>query len=306
MVQGEYFDKDQKETIQASVKKNQKKTFKKNKKEYSRLADHIGLFPCVIISPKDAELIEGGSELRRKFIDGIISQFNRKYLEELLKYNKALLQRNTLLKSFAENRFYDKESLDLWNYQICESGNYIFDQRKNFLTKFIPLFNEYYEKISGKRESVSLEYLSQLEEDDFEKLLEKNLPKDRAACYSTCGIHKDDLQFSLNEIPLKKSGSQGQQKTFLLALKLAQYAFLCKVKETKPILLLDDIFDKLDILRVENLLNIIKDDFYGQIFITDTHYDRMEEQLKKVERKYTIFEVEQGTIKKENEKRPTK
>jgi DNA replication and repair protein RecF len=296
MVQGEYLLNDQKEIINSSIKKNQKKTFKKNKKEYPRLADHIGLFPCVIISPKDGELIDGGSELRRKFVDGIISQCNRNYLEELLKYNKALLQRNTLLKSFADNRYFDQESLEIWDYQMCQSGQIIFEERNNFLAVFIPLFNDYYQLISAQNEQVNLTYISQLSDGNMEKLLAENIQKDRSACHSTIGVHKDDLQFMLNESVLKKAASQGQQKTFLLALKLAQYAYLYQIKGIKPLLLLDDIFDKLDEKRVYNLLNIINKEIFGQVFITDTDFERMNKNLKNVSATFLLFSVEQGKI----------
>ena len=241
LIQGDFERKEKNEKITCGVKKNQKKQFKRNKKEYEKLADHIGLFPVVMISPYDVNLIMDGSEERRRFMDNVISQTDSKYLDELIVYNRHLLNRNALLKQIAMTRKYDPALLQIFDEQLVVSGNKIFNKRKDFMKEFIPLFNRYYTFITDDQEEVSLFYQSQLNEQDFESLLLQSAEKDKVLERTTTGIHKDELVFTIRDMALKKFGSQGQQKSFLIALKLAQYAYLQKYKGFKPLLLLDDI-----------------------------------------------------------------
>lgn len=296
VIQGEYSFGDGDMNIYCGLKRNEKKQFKKNQKEYQRLADHIGLIPLVMISPKDEELIKEGSETRRKFIDGVISQLDKEYLEKLLSYNKILAQRNALLKHFAETRSYQRESLEIWDMQLAQAGEFIFTRRKEFLKEFIPVFRKYYQFISSKKEEVIIHYETQLNGGDFEKILQENVKRDCAAQYTTIGIHKDDLNFNIGDFAIKRSGSQGQQKSFLIALKLAQFDYLKSCKKVNPVLLLDDIFDKLDQSRVEQLMNIVNSEDFGQIFITDTHRNRIEGILKDLKSDFRLFEIVDGQV----------
>ena len=294
VVEGFYNKNNKEEVIYCGLKKGQKKQFKRNKKNYDRLADHIGKIPLVIITPIDILLIIDGSDVRRKFIDGIISQYDKSYLNNLLSYNKALNHRNLLLKSFWLNRNFDQETLDVWDEQLVQYGNLIYQARNNFIKKFTPIFQNYYTTLSGDKEKVELEYRSQLNDGSFGKLLEDNIDKDRANHYSNIGIHKDDLVFKLGEMPLKKFGSQGQQKTYLLALKLAQAELIQEISETKVIILLDDIYDKLDGDRMNQLLNIVGDGKFGQVFITDTDLERIPTILKNEKINFKSFQIKNG------------
>lgn len=297
LIQGD-FDKDNKnEKITCGLKRNQKKQFKRNKKDYDKLADHIGLFPLVMISPYDINLIMDGSEERRRFIDNVISQTDSKYLDELIVYNKHLLNRNSLLKQVAATRKLDVTLLQILDEQLIQSGNKIFEKRKQFLLDFIPLFNKHYSYLSNDVELVSLNYQSQLLDQNFEDLLNNAIEKDKILERTTVGIHKDELLFAIGDMPLKKFGSQGQQKSFLIALKLAQYSYLQKFKDFKPLLLLDDIFDKLDDLRVHKLMEMVSHHDFGQIFITDTGKERVLSVFNKIKIDITLFEVQNGTIK---------
>lgn len=296
LIQGD-FDRNQKnEKITCGLKRNQKKQFKRNKKEYDKLADHIGLFPVVMISPYDINLIMDGSEERRRFIDNVISQTDSAYLDELIVYNRHLLNRNSLLKQIAVTRKLDVTLLQILDEQLVQSGNRIFEKRKQFLIEFIPLFNQHYSFLTDDAEQVSLQYQSQLNDQDFQKLLEQSIEKDRLLERTTTGIHKDELAFTTGEMPLKKFGSQGQQKSFLIALKLAQYSYLQQFKGFKPLLLLDDIFDKLDDLRVHQLMKMVSHHDFGQIFITDTGKERVSAIFKQIEVDVTLFEVTNGLI----------
>ncbi|WP_421941214.1 DNA replication/repair protein RecF [Pedobacter sp.] len=296
MVQGDFDRSEKNEKISCGVKRNQKKQFKRNKKEYDKLADHIGLFPVVMISPYDVNLIMEGSEERRKFIDNVISQTDAQYLDQLIAYNRVLLNRNAFLKQIAISRKYDPTLLQILDEQLVQTGNKIFATRKAFMDEFIPLFNQYYIYITDNKEMVTLQYQSQLTDVPFEQLLEKSVEKDRVLERTTTGIHKDELAFTIHEMPLKKFGSQGQQKSFLIALKLAQYAYLAKNKGFKPLLLLDDIFDKLDDNRVQKLMQMVSHHDFGQIFITDTGIDRVKAIFKAIEVGVTLFTVENGQI----------
>jgi len=299
VVQGSFILNEKKEKIYCGLKKGKKKQFKRNKKEYSRLADHIGFLPVVMISPEDNVLILQGSDIRRKLIDSIISQLDKSYLDDLIAYNRVLLQRNALLKRFAETRNFDEVALEVWNTQMIDLGNKIFVKRKAFIDDFIPEFQRYYEFITGGSEKVNINYLSQLRDGDFAELLKAALEKDKVIQYSSVGIHKDDLQFDIGDYPIKKMGSQGQQKSFVIALKLAQFDFIKSAKDFLPILLLDDIFDKLDEDRVQKLMELVSQHNFGQIFITHTHRERISGILDGIEADYKLFEIQNGAILKD-------
>jgi DNA replication and repair protein RecF len=284
------------EAVACSVKRNQKKQFKRNKKDYQRLADHIGLFPLVMVSPYDISIIIEGSEERRKFIDNVISQTDNLYLDELIVYNKVLINRNALLKLIADTGRYDPHLLEVLDEQLIASGNRIFEKRKAFMQSFTEIFNKHYQFLSDNAEQVELIYESQLLQDDFITLLKKNIERDRALERTTAGIHKDDLLFAIHGMPMKKFGSQGQQKSFLIALKLAQYSFLDQQNKFKPILLLDDIFDKLDDQRVTKLMQMISNHDFGQVFITDTNISRVKGIFSEIGVDIKLFKVKGGEI----------
>lgn len=296
MVNGAFSKEEQKDTVSCAIKRNQKKQFKRNKKEYQRLADHIGLFPLVMLSPYDITLIMEGSEERRKFVDNVISQTDHQYLDELIAYNKTLLNRNILLKSIAETGKYDPQLLEVFDEQLIASGTIIFQKRKAFMEVFTDIFNRHYQYLSEGAERVELVYDSQLLQEDFGFLLKKSTERDRVLERTSVGIHKDDLQFSIHQMPMKKFGSQGQQKSFLVALKLAQYSFLYQQKGYKPLLLLDDIFDKLDEKRIHKLMQMVSDNNFGQVFITDTNAERMQQVFDKIGVEVTIFTVDKGQV----------
>lgn len=298
LLQGTFL-KDEKEVgITCAVKEGQKKVVKKNKQEYDRISEHIGRFPAVVISPYDTNLIIEGSETRRKFIDSIISQFDRNYLETLMRYNKVLLQRNALLKQFQEMRIFDAESIEVWDVQLIDLGSVIHEKRKSFLVDFIPIFQKFFSFIANHKEEIDISYKSQLDEESFEMALQKNRRKDNAVGYTTVGIHKDDLVFLINNQPIKKFGSQGQQKSFLIALKLAQFEIVSNLLQTKPMLLLDDVFDKLDHQRVSHLMQLISQHIFGQVFISDTDEDRIEKVFKGIEINRRLFHVKGGQVEK--------
>lgn len=296
LIQGEFEKEGQSEKIYCGLKKGQKKQFKRNKKEYEKLSEHIGFIPLVMISPSDSELILGGSEVRRKFLDLIISQYDKAYLESIIQYNKALSQRNSLLKKFAEKRSFDEDSLEIWDQQLIRFGQTVFECRETFVNEFVPLFQKHYNFISNKKEEVALSYSSQLRDMDFKKLLEEHRDKDRRMTHSTAGIHKDDLEFTIRDSAIKKFASQGQQKTFVLALKLAQAEYLSSIKKMKPILLLDDIYEKLDEKRVGKLMDSIRDDLFGQVFITDTDTERIPDIFKKLGSEPKAFIIKEGSL----------
>lgn len=277
------------EQILCSYKKGQKKILKRNGKIYERFSEHIGLIPIVIISPSDVDLIMEGSETRRRFIDNVISTSDPAYLSSLINYQKTVAQRNALLKYFAANHVFDVDNLAVYNEQMIEMGKILFEKRKYFLEQFVPIFQKYYQIISENAEEVSIIYESQLTENSFETLLALHLQKDRIAQFSTAGVHKDDLVFTIDTYPIKKYGSQGQQKSFLIALKLAQFEMIKNQSKTLPILLFDDIFDKLDAYRVQQIINMVNEDVFGQIFISDTHPERTEKIIKQTHKTYKIY-----------------
>ncbi len=274
-VLGKWHKAEQPISIQCVVKHGSKKILKRNKKEYHKLAEHIGQFPSVIISPYDRDLISEGSEVRRRWIDGIISQFDHTYLEELIRYQKVLDQRNALLKNQYENRIFDRESMEIWDAQLIPLGEQIYLKRKQFIEEFTSYFQEKYNYISNENEKVELVYKSQLHDQTFIQVLKDNERKDAFSQYTNGGIHKDDFVFLIKGHPIKKFGSQGQQKSYLIALKLAQYAWLENHLGIKPVLLLDDIFDKLDETRVLKLMKLVSSPDFGQVLITDTEKDRL-------------------------------
>lgn len=296
MINGTFQRNGSKEVVACGLKRNQKKQFKRNKKDYQRLADHIGLLPLVMISPYDISIIIEGSEERRKFIDNVISQTDNQYLDELIAYNKYLGNRNSMLKQIADTGRYDPDLLAVMDEQLIASGTRIFRKRREFMEAFTPVFNQHYSFISGDAERVELIYESQLLNDDFAGLLKKSLERDRVLERTTTGIHKDDLQFNIHGMSMKKFGSQGQQKSFLIALKLAQYSFLTQKKGFKPLLLLDDIFDKLDEGRVTKLMQMVSNHDFGQVFITDTSMARVQGIFEAINVDIKLFKVAEGTI----------
>jgi DNA replication and repair protein RecF len=296
IINGNFNKNGHKEAVSCGVKRNQKKQFKRNKKDYQRLADHIGLFPLVMVSPYDISIIIEGSEERRKFIDNVISQTDNFYLDELITYNKVLANRNALLKLIADTGRYDPHLLEVLDEQLTISGSLIFEKRKAFMERFTEIFNSHYRFLSDDAEQVELVYESQLLTDDFTALLKRSIEKDRSLERTTNGIHKDDLLFAIHGMPMKKFGSQGQQKSFLIALKLAQYSFLNQQNGFKPILLLDDIFDKLDDKRVTKLMQMISNHDFGQVFITDTSESRVNSIFSAIGVEIKLFKVKGGEI----------
>lgn len=292
MLEGEYDDV----TISVGMKRGQKKHFKKDKKEYKRLSEHIGLIPLVLVAPGDSLLIEGGSEERRKLMDMVIAQYDRSYMEALSRYNNAHQQRNILLKM--EDREPDPLLMQLWEEQMAEAGELLYQKRSAFVDELIPLFQEYYQCISGGQEQVALRYVSHCQRGPLLEVIQRDRHKDRAVGYSLHGVHRDDLEFTLDGHLMKREGSQGQNKTYVIALKLAQFEFLKRTAmKTTPILLLDDIFDKLDANRVEQIVRLVSSDSFGQIFITDTNRDHLDQILSGTPNlDYKIFHVENGEI----------
>lgn len=295
VLQGEYEREDgTQEEIYCGLKRGTKKQFRRSKKPYKRIAEHIGLIPIIMVSPNDQMLIMGGSEERRKFMDMTISQCDLPYLDSLMRYNKALQQRNALLKQEDEP---DPELLSLWEEAMAYEGEFIYQRRKEYVEAFTPCFQNIYNKISQEAEEIKLEYVSHGSRRPLLDTIQRDRMKDRAVGYSLHGIHKDDLEMTLNGYPMKREGSQGQNKTYLIALKLAQFEFLHRTAtKTAPILLLDDIFDKLDATRVEQIVKLVSSGDFGQTFITDTNRDHLDKILQHTQLDYKLFEVDKGTI----------
>ena len=298
-IDAEIQNDDSQDSIKISQPKDAKKIIKKNDKSYDRMADHIGYLPSVMISPYDSNLISDSGESRRKFLDSMISQTDSGYLFDLIQYQKTILQRNALLKYFAKNRTWDKDSLEIYDAPITKSGTKIFEKRQKFVAKLNPIVQNFYQIISGGKETVSVIYESHLLEGfdpaqpdkRFRDLLTESLERDRMLTYTSKGIHKDDLLFEMDAVLIKKIGSQGQQKSFLISLKLAQMSLVKELTGKTPILLLDDIFDKLDDTRVAQLIKLVNQENFGQIFITDTHRERTESVVKKINEESIIFEI---------------
>ena len=292
VLQGVYDYDEKEEDIFCAIRRGQRKQFKRNKKEYERLSEHIGLLPLVMISPADSELIRGGSDERRRFVDMIISQHDKQYLHSLIQYNKAMMQRNIMLREHRN----DASLYDVLEMQMSMYGVQIYEKRVMLVDKLISVFNEYHSMICDSGETVGLCYISQLAKGDLAKDLRDSRTKDLLLGYSSVGIHKDDIEMTLDEQLMRRVGSQGQNKTYLIALKLAQFAYMASHASTQPMLLLDDIFDKLDANRVEKIIELVSSDRFGQIFITDTNRKYLDRILEAIGQDYSLFKVERGDV----------
>ena len=277
--------------ITCSLQRGQRKVLMSDKKTYERMSDHIGRFLVVLMAPNDTDLIRGGSEERRRFFDGVLAQLNAEYLTEYLQYNKLLLQRNGLLKLFAEQNYVDNELLETYDEPLLILARRIFKKRRAFMVEYLPLFARHYAYLSESRETVEIIYESEVGGDDFEGNFRQNRQRDLSAHRTGKGIHKDDFVFEIGGVVLRKFGSQGQQKTFVLALKLAQYELLETQKQQKPLLLLDDIFDKLDDRRIQKLIQMMDDQCFGQVFITDARPERTQKLLENCKAEVRFFEI---------------
>lgn len=297
VIQGLWVKESSSDQIYCGVKKGTKKVFKKNKVQYEKLAEHIGSYPSVMISPYDRNLITEGGELRRKWMDGIIAQFDRDFLNDLVKYGKVLDQRNALLKNMADFGFFNRDSIEVWDEQLVMYGQRIFSARSAFLDEFVSVFQKYYDDLSDSKETVGLEFKSHLLEGDFLTQLKAAERQDHRKQYTTIGVHKDDLMFTINGHPVKKFGSQGQQKSYLIALKLAQFEWLTTHLNVKPVMLLDDIFDKLDNKRVGRLMELVSDNSFGQVLVTDTDEDRVKRIFDSINLPFKLFAVHENEVK---------
>ena len=297
VVRGEFELNGKRKVVTCSFQQGQKKIINEDGQDYTKFSEHVGKYPVVLIAPQDIELIWDGSEMRRKFFDSLISQLDKPYLENLIVYTNQLKQRNSLLRSFAESGKIDHDLLASYDQKIIPSGNYIFAKRRDFLTEFFPFFKEQYLfLVDGSKEEVDIQYQSDLAKSDLAELLAKNLQRDIILQRTSAGIHRDDFDFRINGFELKKYGSQGQQKSFLISLKLAEFQAIAERKKFKPILLLDDIFDKLDNQRIHQLMLLVAKGTFGQIFITDAREDRTQQILKDANLDAKIFLVENGTF----------
>jgi len=295
-LEGNFDIEEDKKNLVAKVVRSKRKEFILNDNPYDRLAEHIGLIPLVLICPDDIQLVKGHSDERRKLLDSHIAQFDQDYLMHLLKYNKSLKQRNALLKTWAKKGVSDSSLIKGYDEVLIQSGQVIHEKRKDFVKKLMEDFSKSYQQLANKDEHVSLTYKSILEQSNMRDVIDENSNIDRMMQRTTQGIHRDDLTFEIHNHPLKKTGSQGQQKSFMVALKLAMYYFLKRRKNRKPILLLDDIFDKLDGERMNQLLSIVSGDAFGQVFITDTHDTRLSSRLEKMEVGFQQIEISAGKV----------
>lgn len=300
VLEGDYEDEHgDGENIYCGMKRGVKKHFRRNKKEYKRLAQHIGLLPLIFVSPADTCLIDGGSEERRRLMDVVICQYDHNYADALIRYNKALQQRNALLKMETEP---DAALMEIWEAEMATQGEIVYRSRDAFVKELWPMFQEIYQTISENKETVGLKYVSHCQRGALLDVIRNDRWRDRAVGYSLHGIHRDDLEMTLGEYMMKREGSQGQNKTFVLALKLAQFEFLKRThSSTTPMLLLDDIFDKLDARRVEQIVKLVSSDSYGQIFITDTNRDHLDRILQHSALDYKLFTVVDGNITERKE-----
>jgi len=296
IISGTFIKNDEEDNIFCAFQRQKQKVMKKNGKEYQRMSDHIGKYPVVMISPADSAIITEGSEERRRFMNKIISQYNIEYLDSALQYTKALQQRNKLLKEFKSTGQFDNDALTIWDSQLVKYGKYVFHERELLTNELIPVFQEHYSGISSTREKVELAYQSHLADCNYEEALVRSVAKDRYLEYTTLGIHKDDLVFRMDGWPVRSLGSQGQQKSYLVALKLAKFDYIKRKSGISPILLLDDIFDKFDGERVEQIIKLVGSDRFGQIFITDTHQNRLHEILSTHNTDYKLFIIENNKV----------
>ncbi|MFW5762123.1 MAG: DNA replication/repair protein RecF [Cyclobacteriaceae bacterium] len=291
-IKGDFLLNQKKYKLLASLQKGQKKTLKVNNKAYEKISEHIGRFPLVMIAPDDQDLVKEGSETRRKFIDGLLAQIDREYLQNLIVYYKILKNRNLLLKQFAEKEFFDKDLLEPYNRGILQYGQLIYERRTAFCNEYLPLFLRHYQNLTLGKENVDLKYVSELDTTDFELEFRGNLSRDRMLQRTSMGIHRDDFLFEIAGYPLKKFGSQGQQKSYIVALKLAMFEIIQQQKEFKPLLLLDDIFDKLDEQRIKRLMEMVASHTFGQIFITDAREERTLKILEQNQLQAKIINVQ--------------
>jgi len=296
IIQGTFVRDDEEDQIYCAFQKQKQKLLKRNGKEYHKLSDHVGRYPVVMISPADSSLITEGSEDRRKFMNKIISQYNAEYLDSVLRYSKALQQRNKLLKDINSTGKTDPDTISIWDAQLIKYGNYVYSEREILVNELVPVFQEYYSLISSGKESVKLIYKSHLSDGNFGEALINSIIKDRYLEYTTIGIHKDDLFLEMNEFSVKSLGSQGQQKSYLVALKLAKFDYIKRKAGFSPILLLDDIFDKFDAERVEQIIKLVSNHRFGQIFITDTHQNRLQDILFAHKIDFKLFRIADNGI----------
>lgn len=294
MLQGKYTRRDVDEDITLSLQRGKRKVVRRGGKEYQRLSQHIGLLPLVMVSPMDWDLIRGASDERRRFMDQIISQGNAGYLDALIRYNKAVEQRNSMIKQ----GFNDALLYETVEAAMCTAAQQVHAARQQWVEKFTPIFMHYYAAVAGDGEQVSLAYESALNEATMHEVLAANRNRDMALGYTSRGVHRDDLQLLLGDHSMRRTGSQGQCKTYTIALRMAQYSFLKEGNPTTPILLLDDIFDKLDAHRVERIVDVVSSDSFGQIFITDTNRTHLDEIMQRLQGDHCMFTVSGGEITK--------
>ncbi|MFD2523819.1 DNA replication/repair protein RecF [Emticicia soli] len=291
LIDGIFNKKDRTNQITCSIQRGQRKILMHEKKPYERISEHIGQFPVVLIAPDDTELIKEGSEDRRRFFDGVLAQMDNEYLNDYQQYNRILEQRNSLLKIFADRNFIDQDLLDTYSDPLVKLALRIYKQRRSFVDTFLPIFKKHYLVISEGREEVEIIYESEVASGEFPQEFRLNRQTDVRAQRTTKGIHKDDYVFEIDSYPIKKFGSQGQQKSFVMALRLAQFEMIETLKETKPILLLDDIFDKLDDRRINSLIESINNNTFGQVFITDARPERTQKILEDVKAEVKYFTI---------------
>ena len=296
LVKGTFHKQHETYDIQFSLQNGQKKDARNSRIPYEKLSEHIGLFPAVLVSPDDTDLIRERSESRRRFFDSIISQINHAYLDNLIRYNHVLRQRNSLLKQFAERHTYDADLLDSYSEQLLALGHTIYEARQAFIAQFAPLFEKHYRYLSDDKESVSIQYESHFARADFRKVFYQAYRRDSALQRTTQGIHRDDFVFEIAQYPVKKYGSQGQQKSFVIALKLAQFEIIHQQTGIKPLLLLDDIFDKLDDHRIAQLTKLVVAQTFGQLFVTDARPERTYQLFEEIEVEKKFFTIESGAV----------
>jgi len=296
IINGTFVRNGDEDQIYCAFQKQKQKVMKKNGKEYQKLSDHVGKYPVVMISPADSALVLEGSEERRRFLNKIISQYNAEYLDSVLKYSKALQHRNRLLKDFKTEGRFDNDALTIWDSQLVKYGTYVYNERDMLVNELIPVFQENYDMIASGKEKVKLSYRSHLAEGNFTDALVNSVNKDRFLEYTTIGIHKDDLMLEMNNHSVKTLGSQGQQKSYLVALKLAKFDYIKRKSGISPILLLDDIFDKFDAERVEQIIRLVGNHRFGQIFITDTHQSRLHDILSSHQTAYKLFRISDNHV----------
>lgn len=294
-IKGSFQNGEKLRELTCGLQRGSKKSFREEGQEYAKLSDHIGKYPVVLMEPDDTELIKGGGEVRRKFIDGILSQIDPVYLSNLISYNHILKQRNSLIKMFNDGKAFDATALDIYDQQLIANGEILFDSRTLFINEFVPVFQKYYNFLVQEKELANIQYASGIEEGSFQEGLMKSRRKDFALGRTTFGVHRDDFLFLLDGFDIKKRGSQGQQKSFVIALRLAQREVISNHKGFSPILLMDDIFDKLDDFRIERLLELIHQGL-GQFFITDARPDRTQGLLDRINVSAHVFVVENGKV----------